>query len=495
MSISTLSAIQTVKHTMLTQKKTAVEMFNRENIKYGPVNQKMCQNILSAGSKDKALRKQAALKEMERRRVFDCQPSSSAAAAIRTKAEEEALARRRHAAKQRKRACETLVQAKKKKKRMFFSKTYYFSISLADSDVTVSKRMYDRLNKSRVSLFTQELATLIFGKEKLARCTLTGKSGLQTSKDQLDPHKVTVLIDTVIKEFPKSTVSELNPLAQGSMQKLRRVHKRSQVLASRICGDTFHRVFREFAFCNFKKEDLCLTEPFKCPACTPDMLAISADGNRKHYRFKKSKGYWPYLERMAEKLPELQPLTMMKPFLSVMHAKAHTGKCEVRWGGRNQGGAGNTVGEEVEQGNSFLSRAALTTKYMTKSVVSLRLKRRLFDQVMLVRRLEEEKIIIIKEMPPHYQHLKKVLDKLDRLLGETEEMKIHDSPRELTREGQKGLYCFILHKRHVLQQKLAAVTSTYASVSTDPSFFTLEEDVEEESEDDSNSSELSEEEF
>ncbi|RXN07739.1 hypothetical protein ROHU_032173 [Labeo rohita] len=329
----------------------------------------------------------------------------------------------------------------------------------------------------------------------------------------------------------------LNPLAQGSMQKLRRVnkrsrvHKRSQVLAGRICGDTFHRVFREFAFCNFKKEDLCLTEPFKSPACTPDM----------HYRFKKSKGYWPYLERMAEKLPELQPLTMMKPFLSVMHAKAHTGKCEVRWGSRNQVGAGNTVGEKVEQVNSFLSRVALTTKYMTKSgradgtigrwrvsicpsekifqkkhsshssqeelqreideiiysirrkkqdlyqqndssqtrqrkrqrlgelkktlsekivlynaipgcegkidteaacslcdvilpweakgdVVSLHLKRRLFDQVMLVRRLEEEKIIIIKEMTQHYQHLKKVLDKLDRLLGETEEMKIHECP-------------------------------------------------------------------
>ena len=34
---------------------------------------------------------------------------------------------------------------------------------------------------------------------------------------------------------------------------------------------------------------------------------------------------------MAEKLPELQPLTEMKPFLSVMHAKAHTSKCEVQW--------------------------------------------------------------------------------------------------------------------------------------------------------------------
>ncbi|XP_041867488.1 uncharacterized protein LOC121656518 [Melanotaenia boesemani] len=244
-----------------------------------------------------------------------------------------------------------------------------------------------------------------------------------------------------------------------------------------ICGDTFHRVYREFAFCNWKKEHLCQVEPFKCPACTPDMLAIAADGNRKQYRFKKSKGtdeqslfdglfiaqdaqvsafvdqtrsqmtirtghdvcgpatftagretsqksrakvdeegleiavcrhgillqglnhyrgeiyayplflqkelaqaanikffcmdltcrYWPYLEKMAEKLSELQPLTEMRPFLSVMHAKAHTGKCQVRWGGRNQDGAGNTVGEEVEQVNSFLSRAALTTKYMTKS--------------------------------------------------------------------------------------------------------------------------------
>ncbi|XP_027138177.1 uncharacterized protein LOC113746493 isoform X2 [Larimichthys crocea] len=244
-----------------------------------------------------------------------------------------------------------------------------------------------------------------------------------------------------------------------------------------ICGDTFHRAFREFAFCNFKKDDLCQVEPFKCPACTPDMLAICADGNRKHYRFKKSKGtdepslfdglfiaqdakvsafvdqirsqmtvrtghdvcgpatftparetsqksrakvdeegleiavcrhgillqglnhyrgeiyayplflqkelaetanvtffcmditcrYWPYMEKMAEKLPELQSLTEMKPFLSVMHAKAHTGKCEVSWGGRNQEGAGSTIGEEVEQVNSFLSRAALTTKYMTKS--------------------------------------------------------------------------------------------------------------------------------
>ncbi|XP_034546316.1 uncharacterized protein LOC117817673 isoform X2 [Notolabrus celidotus] len=77
--------------------------------------------------------------------------------------------------------------------------------------------------------------------------------------------------------------------------------------------------------------------------------------------------YYPYLQRVCESFPDLHPLLRNKPFLSVMHAKGHSGKCEVQWGGRNQEGAGMTVGEEVEQVNSFLSRVALTTKYMTKS--------------------------------------------------------------------------------------------------------------------------------
>lgn len=39
--------------------------------------------------------------------------------------------------------------------------------------------------------------------------------------------------------------------------------------------------------------------------------------------------YWPYLEKVATVLPALQELTTMKPFLSVMHARAHATKCEV----------------------------------------------------------------------------------------------------------------------------------------------------------------------
>ncbi|XP_028452075.1 uncharacterized protein LOC114567259 isoform X3 [Perca flavescens] len=39
--------------------------------------------------------------------------------------------------------------------------------------------------------------------------------------------------------------------------------------------------------------------------------------------------YWPYLQRVCSDCPELQSLQNMRPFLSVLHAKAHDFKCEV----------------------------------------------------------------------------------------------------------------------------------------------------------------------
>ncbi|XP_026128633.1 uncharacterized protein LOC113109197 isoform X1 [Carassius auratus] len=77
--------------------------------------------------------------------------------------------------------------------------------------------------------------------------------------------------------------------------------------------------------------------------------------------------YWPYLNKVTKSCPELQHLLSMKPFLSVFHAKAHDFKCEVKWSGAYQQGAGLTLGEEVEQCNAFLSRIAVTTKHMSKA--------------------------------------------------------------------------------------------------------------------------------
>ncbi|XDV53779.1 hypothetical protein PO909_022202 [Leuciscus waleckii] len=244
-----------------------------------------------------------------------------------------------------------------------------------------------------------------------------------------------------------------------------------------ICGKTFQKAFLEWTYCRHEKEKLSGVDHFLCPACVPDAVAVSADGNRKLYRFNKAKEveeqpfyegifiakdedvaafvdfiqqntnpvkgrgtcgqstwaaaretskkssnkldeeglevavcrhnillkglnmkrgeifaspmflqnevatktncrffctdimcrYWPYLQKVAQAVPRLQPLTEMKPFLSVMHAKGHSTSCEVQWSGKNQTGAGTTIGEEVEQVNSFLSRVALTTKYMSKA--------------------------------------------------------------------------------------------------------------------------------
>ncbi|XP_058644835.1 uncharacterized protein LOC131548005 [Onychostoma macrolepis] len=246
----------------------------------------------------------------------------------------------------------------------------------------------------------------------------------------------------------------------------------------KICGDTFHKAFLEWTFAQHEVERLCGAQPFKCPACSPSMHAVSVDGNRKLYRFHNAHGtekgyfdgtfimkdddvssfveyvhektkhstgkgvcgssqwtaakesakksaskideeglevavcrhggllkalnmfrgeifayplflqntlskenvaffcsdvackYWPYLKRAVGHCPELSPLLNMRPLLSVMHAKAHEWSYEIKWSGRNQKGAGLTIGEEVEQVNSFLSRAAVCTKYMSKAACS-----------------------------------------------------------------------------------------------------------------------------
>ncbi|XP_058617795.1 uncharacterized protein LOC131531206 isoform X1 [Onychostoma macrolepis] len=266
-----------------------------------------------------------------------------------------------------------------------------------------------------------------------------------------------------------------------------------QCIVGNITAD---KSFLEWEAVRFEVDKLCQEDHFDCPACSPDMLAVSVDGNRKHYRFKsaarseeqaifdgvfiandddvarfvdyvhtstshvsgrgvcggqwsaarktsqKSSGktdeeglelavcrhgvllralnmfrgeifayllylqkqmackqvtfftmdvackYWPYLRRVTEKCPELQDLLTMRPFLSVFHAKAHDFKCEVKWSGAYQEGAGSTLGEEVEQCNAFLSRIAVTTKHMSKAgridmltVMAMRWNQRKFDNL------------------------------------------------------------------------------------------------------------------
>ncbi|KAI7811785.1 hypothetical protein IRJ41_018884, partial [Triplophysa rosa] len=53
-----------------------------------------------------------------------------------------------------------------------------------------------------------------------------------------------------------------------------------------LCGDAFYKSFLEWSICRYEVDKICGTQHFMCPACTPLILAVAVDGNRKLHRFK-----------------------------------------------------------------------------------------------------------------------------------------------------------------------------------------------------------------
>ncbi|KTF86092.1 hypothetical protein cypCar_00022118 [Cyprinus carpio] len=220
---------------------------------------------------------------------------------------------------------------------------------------------------------------------------------------------------------------------------------------------------------------------FTCPACTPDMLAVSVDGNRKHYRFKN--------KASTEKRGLLDQLFIQSDVeVSEFVDYVRKNSDHVKYSGAYQEGAGSTIGEEVEQVNSFLSRIAVTSKYMSKSgradMITMQAmlwnkrkilnlgqalvnryvktqkalqmqqhsleelktelslhedcvhqwvsdvqqwaeesapfltKRKVFDKVMAVRRLQEERGLICKEVKQHWTVMTQMMSKFEALIND-----------------------------------------------------------------------------
>ncbi|XP_077081197.1 uncharacterized protein LOC143733373 isoform X2 [Siphateles boraxobius] len=123
------------------------------------------------------------------------------------------------------------------------------------------------------------------------------------------------------------------------------------------------------------------------------MLAVSIDGNLKHYRFKSA--------ARSEEQAIFDGVFIANDddvarFVDYVHtstshvsgrgvcggqwsaaretSQKSSGKTDeeglelaVKWSGAYQEGAGSTLGEEVEQCNAFLSRIAVTAKHMSKA--------------------------------------------------------------------------------------------------------------------------------
>ena len=54
----------------------------------------------------------------------------------------------------------------------------------------------------------------------------------------------------------------------------------------KVNSDAFQRSFLQYIYCKFEERQLMGLESFVCPACVPDQLVVSLDGNRKVYRFQ-----------------------------------------------------------------------------------------------------------------------------------------------------------------------------------------------------------------
>lgn len=116
MNIETFNAIQTVKYTLQSRGKTAIQLFKREDVKFGEVDKKLCQNISSSAATHKRQQQVRRVEKQQQQSDYGSQASGSAQQAKRQTAEAEKRARLRHVATQRKRAMETLVVEAKKKK-------------------------------------------------------------------------------------------------------------------------------------------------------------------------------------------------------------------------------------------------------------------------------------------------------------------------------------------------------------------------------------------
>ncbi|CAL8237168.1 unnamed protein product [Arctogadus glacialis] len=55
-----------------------------------------------------------------------------------------------------------------------------------------------------------------------------------------------------------------------------------------VNADAFQRSFLQYVYCKSEEGKLLGKDPFICPACSPEMVAVSVDGNRKLYRFQKT---------------------------------------------------------------------------------------------------------------------------------------------------------------------------------------------------------------
>ncbi|KAA0721525.1 hypothetical protein E1301_Tti021148 [Triplophysa tibetana] len=129
--------------------------------------------------------------------------------------------------------------------------------------IKIPKRTFDRLSRIKMSVFTQELAVVIFGREALATSSLTGK---KTNKTPPDSIKVNSLIDAVIDRFQGTTPSQVRAVLRQKCNNesyAKRNHESGVIKASHLSDAALSPEFQRELFPNIKTEN-CIVFNANC---------------------------------------------------------------------------------------------------------------------------------------------------------------------------------------------------------------------------------------
>ncbi|KAI7789369.1 hypothetical protein IRJ41_000985 [Triplophysa rosa] len=106
-------------------------------------------------------------------------------------------------------------------------------------------------------------------------------------------------------------------------------------------------------------------------------------------------------------------------------------------------------------------------------------KRKVFDRVMAVRRLQEEKSLICKEMQQHWMVLTQKSSKLEALISEISSKTVIST---LSDAARKGLLCIVRKKRHDLKHLMQLVRAGYMNIFSQEDMMSEESELEQEEE-------------
>ncbi|XP_062339663.1 uncharacterized protein LOC134038087 [Osmerus eperlanus] len=288
--------------------------------------------------------------------------------------------------------------------------------------------------------------------------------------------------------------------------------------SGKISGDTFHQSFMEWAICRYEVDKMCQEQPFVCPPCTPEMLAVAVDGNRKHYRFKKAGSqdshghlegvflcedskvseFVDHVHKATKPSLNIQSLQQQKDSLEALTTELSVDNSTIlqwvtdapvedsdapvelqkkmeemsasirqrthrlyRQNDTNKGRhrmseekgklaalvlEHNTLvqpSERVESVELIFQPEYIFPWHVPTSDTDILTKKKVFEKVMGIRRLEEEEVVLVKEMKQHWEYLKRRAEVL--------EQSISGDCWNLSPKGRKGLQS--LHQRKLTELK------------------------------------------